>query len=377
MRGTVMKLRYMYGILLWHFISVAAQQSNEITKIYYHKGTVTDHVVCYFSQDPICNQLPQKPTEKKSSQAIFFLPRTSIASIEAKDMLKKLHQTKSNHYTISFQEVKTPIKGIKITLNYDPETIFYEYQSFNAITGNKGMVFSLHNKNVLSKIKLTTDPLLQYAMNLQKNKKPKIMLDLGHGGCDEGKVGCLNIQEKEINLQVGKKVAQVLHKNGCDVLLTRADDSFVALDERTTLTNKKKVDLFLSIHANAGSQNACGIETYWLDSSLLKRMGSLSHQHVDQLRAMRNRLSSLFAQAVHSEVIAAAQKVYKVNDRTVKTSVAQVLLGIDMLVPAALIEIGFLSNLQETKLLVDEKYQMILAQAIAKGIINYLKQCRV
>ena len=374
-----MKLRYVYGISVFfmHGISLAVQQTNEITKIYYHAGIITDHIVCYFSHDPICNQLPQKPANKKNTQVTFFLPKTAIVSSEAKEMLKKVQTSKMAHYSIIFNEVKTPIKGIKIVINYDPQFIGYEYQLFNAITGNKGIVFSLHNKNLLNKIKLSTDPIAQYAMNIPKDKKPKIMLDLGHGGLDEGKVGCLNIQEKEINLQVGKKVARLLDKNGCEVFLTRSDDSFIALDERTSLANKKKVDLFLSIHANSGSKNASGIETYWLDNSLLKQMGPLPPYTICQLRTMRNTLSSLFAQSVHNEVIAAAQKVYKVNDRTVKTSVAQVLLGIDMLVPAALIEIGFLSNLQETKLLIDEKYQMILAQAIVQGIINYLKQCLV
>lgn len=92
---------------------------------------------------------------------------------------------------------------------------------------------------------------------------------------------------------------------------------------------------------------------------------------------MRDSLSCLFAETVHNSAISAAKKVYDVVDRKVKTSVAQVLLGTDMMMPSALIEIGFLSNQNETKLLMDNKYQLIIAQGIAEGIMDYFKKCTV
>jgi N-acetylmuramoyl-L-alanine amidase len=178
-------------------------------------------------------------------------------------------------------------------------------------------------------------------------------------------------------LQIENSASQEVVKNaGYEVFLTRDNDSFVALDERTTQANKKKVDLFLSIHANAGSPHASGIETYWLDSKLLKNCNSIRNDTVQKLVVMKDTLSSLCAQCVHNAAIDAAKKIYNVNDRKVKTSVAQVLLGTDVMIPAALIEIGFLSNQKETKLLMDKAYQSTIAQGIANGIITYFSKCK-
>lgn len=359
----------------------ASSNINYLTKVYHHKGNVSDSVVCYFTQEPICNKLPAKPHDPNDSKQKevmnFFVPMATLQGAEARTMVKKVNGAKKNGYQISLQEATTPIKGMKITIEYDPVKTVCDYQTFNAITGDKGLVFSFHNKEVLTKLKISTDPLMQYALNLHDHaQKPRIMLDLGHGGSDEGKVGWFQVQEKVINFQVGSKVALFLKNAGYEVFLTRDNDSFVALDERTTQANKKKVDLFLSIHANAGSPHASGIETYWLDSKLLKNCNSIRNDTVQKLVVMKDTLSSLCAQCVHNAAIDAAKKIYNVNDRKVKTSVAQVLLGTDVMIPAALIEIGFLSNQKETKLLMDKAYQSTIAQGIANGIITYFSKCK-
>lgn len=370
------KYIYVSILAIMNLSLVSAQQINHLTKLFLHQGTISDKVVCYFTKDPIFNKLPQKTngTEKKKTLETMnlFLPMTMLESQDAKGMLKKIQGTHKNNYSIEFNEVTKPIKGIKITITYNPEKIIYEYQLFDAITGNKGLVFTFHNKDVLSTLQQTTGQVLKYAHNSQ-NVKPKIMLDIGHGGSDEGKVGCFNVKEKVINFQVGTKVATFLKKNGCEVFLTRQGDYFVALDDRTTISNKKKVDLFLSIHANSGSKNASGIETYWLDSALLKKQQE-GDAVIKKLSANRDILSSSLAQNVHNAALVAAKKIYDVVDRKVKKSVTQVLLGTEVTIPAALIEIGFLSHEQETKYLMDKKYQMIIAQGIAEGIINYLKE---
>lgn len=85
-------------------------------------------------------------------------------------------------------------------------------------------------------------------------------------------------------------------------------------------------------------------------------------------------MSALLAESVHEATVAAARKKYNVCDRKVKKSVSQVLLGTELTIPAALIEIGFLSHEQETKHLMDQAYQMLIAQGIAHGIVTYLKK---
>lgn len=351
----------------------AKDELNHITKMYHHQGNLTDNISCYFTKDPVCNKLPQKnldKTNKSYESLMLFFPMTIVQDQEVKQLVKKLHEAPKNGYSITFQEVTKPIKGIKVVIGYDSQKIIFDYQMYNAITGNKGIVFSFHNKQLLTKLKVSTDPLLQYAWN--GTEKPKIMLDIGHGGSDQGKVGCFNVEEKNINFQVGSRIATLLKQSGCEVYLTRYGDYFVALDNRTADANKKKVDLFLSIHANAGASNAVGIETYCLDSALFK--GYLKHDEcLQKILARRDFLNYSFAQSVHAAALEAAKKVYKVTDRKVKRTVSQVLLGTDLMIPSALIEIGFLSNHDETKLLMNKNYQAILAQGIAKGVLHYLK----
>lgn len=348
--------------------------TNELTKVYHHYSSLGDKVVCYFSQEPICNRLPVKATQndQEKTSLVLFMPGTT-ESVEAKTMIKKIQAAKRPYYSCAFQEVTKPIQGIKLTITYNPKKIVCNYETFDAITANKGIVFSFHNKEVLQELSSKTGQLLQYASN-DATRKPRILLDYGHGGSDEGKVGCFNIKEKHINLLVGKKVAHLLTQRNCEVFVTRTNDCFVALDERTRYANEKKVDLFLSIHANAAQSNTIkGVETYWMNSALLKEGMTAADANVKnvivEIRRKKDTLSHLLATSVHNHVLQNAQKKYHTIDRNVKESIAQVLLAE---APAALIEIGFLSNPEETKLLANDAYQTIIAQGIVSGILAYL-----
>ena len=103
------------------------------------------------------------------------------------------------------------------------------------------------------------------------------MIDCGHGGSDAGTVGCNAVTEKEITLAVGRELAQLLEKNDIRVVLTRSDDSTVALDDRTSYANRINADLFVSLHANnAASNRVQGVETYYFDNALLTQCFSSS-----------------------------------------------------------------------------------------------------
>jgi N-acetylmuramoyl-L-alanine amidase len=238
------------------------------------------------------------------------------------------------------------MKGISLIITYDSKKITCNYESFDAINTHKGLIFSFHNKEILQQLKLKTDGLLQYACN-NPSTKPRIMLDYGHGGSDDGKVGCFNVKEKDINLEVGIRVSRLLSGKGYEVFSTRTKDCFVALDERTKYANQKNVDLFVSIHANAAQKSEIqGIETYWMNYDLFKPGMSLSDStemaKLNALKHSRSTQSQKLAVLIHEHVVTATKKVHNTIDRKVKQSVAQVLLGPEM--PSALIEIGFLSN---------------------------------
>ena len=172
-------------------------------------------------------------------------------------------------------------------------------------------------------------------------------------------------------------MASLLKKKGYEVLLTRKADYFVALDERTSFANTQGADLFVSLHANSCPKpEISGIETYYTSSDLFKSLHAsaldASADYVKKIRSNRDRSSSKLAQCIHGATLSLAGGKNITADRKVKKSVGQVLLGTQM--PAALIEMGFLSNDNETMLLQDSSYQTLLAQGIAAGIDRYYKE---
>ncbi|MGL6107220.1 N-acetylmuramoyl-L-alanine amidase [Romboutsia sp.] len=170
----------------------------------------------------------------------------------------------------------------------------------------------------------------------------KVFIDPGHGGNDSGAVGVDKLLEKNINLSVAKKVKDLLIKQGLEVKLSRESDTTVSLEQRTTAANNWKADCFVSIHCNAYNTAAHGIETFSYTES-----------------------TSNLAKDVHSEVIKTG--AYTVN-RGTKTASFYVLKHTNM--RAALIELAFIDNKEDAKILTTR--QDDLALGVAKGICKYL-----
>ncbi len=231
----------------------------------------------------------------------------------------------------------------------------------------------VYNNELLGKIKDTNKPIIQVACNTP----PKIIIDCGHGGIDKGAVGHNNIIEKNINLQVGLQVAQLLKKKNIEVCLTRDSDTTMLLDERTTFANRQKADLFVSIHANADpKKNSSGIETYCLAHHLFKED---EHEAIPSVlnKQLRDKYakSEKLAQSVHKAMLGEISSHHPVKDRRIKYDVAQVLLGTNM--PAILVEIGYVTHEQESQLLAQAAYQSFIAHGIVQGIDAYLNLHRL
>ena len=214
-------------------------------------------------------------------------------------------------------------------------------------------------------------PIIQVAAN----NTPRVIIDCGHGGSDNGVIGCNNIKEKEVSLQVGLQVAQLLRDNQVMVDLARDTDRTVLLDERTTFANSEGADLFVSIHANASKNKAfSGIETYCLRSSLFypgdRRLISNDMGLATEELCCKYDKSNKLAHCVQRSLISAARNQYQAIDRQVRHSVAQVLLGTTM--PSILVEIGFLTHEKEAALLAQKDYQSQIAWGITCGILAYL-----
>ncbi|CAK7023179.1 N-acetylmuramoyl-L-alanine amidase [Tissierella sp.] len=172
----------------------------------------------------------------------------------------------------------------------------------------------------------------------------KVFLDAGHGGKDPGALGN-SLREKDINLSVALKVGEILKRYNIDVLYSRTTDIFIELSERATMANKANADIFISIHCNADeSVNAKGVETYSYPSSSK---------------------GTTLAKYIQDSIL--QNKVYTL-DRGIKIANFAVLR--QSIMPSALIELGFITNIEDCKILRSKQDE--LALAISKGVLNNL-----
>ena len=225
-----------------------------------------------------------------------------------------------------------------------------------------------------------------------EKKIPLVILDPGHGGKDFGAKGLHGTLEKTLNLKISKKVKRILEdKYKLRVNLTRSDDTFIPLKERGPIANRMKADLFVSIHANAAKRKAAhGIETYYLGRGLSKQaketaarengdlVYSIPDDQTQQILAdliSNNKMndSSRLAGRVQRYLYQKAKKRYrKVKNLGVKEGPFWVLHDTNM--PSILIEVGFVTNAKEEARLKDEIYLNLLAEAVASGISDFLRE---
>jgi len=219
-----------------------------------------------------------------------------------------------------------------------------------------------------------------------------VVIDPGHGGKDPGAVGRkLKAQEKDINLALALKLKQLLEKElGITALLTRSDDRFVSLQDRTRFANERKADLFVSIHVNSSTSSASkGIETYYLstaqtsdaravealENGVVERFegGSAAKSKYDDLDFILSDLSQTeHLESSNSMAVSIQQNLIagsKGFDRGVKQANFYVLRGAFM--PSILIESGFISNPDEERLLTNPEYQDRIARTIFEGLKRF------
>jgi N-acetylmuramoyl-L-alanine amidase len=228
--------------------------------------------------------------------------------------------------------------------------------------------------------------------NDKSGVRHKVVIDAGHGGHDPGAVGKNGLYEKDVVLDIALLTKQVLVKRYPDieVVLTRDRDVFIPLDDRAAIANRVGADLFLSIHANASSnRNARGIETYLLnwtnDAESLRVAARENAISLKKMRQVQNDVAAMLASlereskrdesvklagfVQNAMVSGAAQIDPAVPNLGVKQALFYVLVGAKM--PSALVEVAFVSNQQEEKLLSKPAYRQQIASALAEGINAY------
>ena len=180
-----------------------------------------------------------------------------------------------------------------------------------------------------------------------QNKNNLIVLDAGHGGFDPGAVGPSNVEEKDINLRIVKKLESILKSRGFKVLLTRKSDNFVSLNRRVKIANNEGARVFISIHNNSSNKRTSeGTETF--------------------IAPNKTGDSMFLAENIQKELVSNLGLV----NRGVKKEHLYVIKYTEM--PSVLIEVAFLSNPTEEKLLGDDKFITDAAEAISQGLFNYL-----
>ena len=215
----------------------------------------------------------------------------------------------------------------------------------------------------------------------------KIVLDPGHGGKDPGAIGVGGIAEKDIVLAVAKKLERKLKQEmGVEVVLTRRDDRFIPLEDRTAIANAEGADLFVSLHMNASPNGeAKGLETYYLDNTndegslrLAARENSTSRRNVSDLQFILSDMTqnmkledsiTLAHHLQHSLVDGMSTRLAEVKDLGVKKALFYVLVGARM--PSVLVEMFFITNKTEGRAMSEESYQNAVVDALYDGILKY------
>jgi N-acetylmuramoyl-L-alanine amidase len=216
----------------------------------------------------------------------------------------------------------------------------------------------------------------------------RIVIDPGHGGHDTGTIGPNGLEEKDLVLDVAKRLGKLLDARlGADVIYTRQDDTFIPLETRTAIANQEEADLFVSIHANSSRDpDARGVETYYLNFTsnanaleVAARENAVSDKSIHELQdlvkkiALKEKIeeSREFAanvqQSLHSGL---STKSPGIRDRGVKKAPFIVLIGANM--PSILAEISFVSNPGDEKRLETAEYRQRIAESLYKGISKYV-----
>jgi N-acetylmuramoyl-L-alanine amidase len=239
-----------------------------------------------------------------------------------------------------------------------------------------------------------TEPPREVAPIIPRIKKREpctIVVDAGHGGKDPGAIGPTGLQEKEIALDVATKLKSLLSLQGHQVILTRSTDRFLALKERTDICRREQPDLFVAIHFNANSNRSItGFESYYSDSVLTLdtkdgrgvEPGDLNRRRKETQTVVSGEdtgfFDTLFLQEFHHEgkrLAASLQRalteaIAEEPNRGVRPAPYYVVRYSQA--PAALVELGFLSNGPTEKLLRTPAHRNRLAEALCRGIEQFL-----
>jgi N-acetylmuramoyl-L-alanine amidase len=215
----------------------------------------------------------------------------------------------------------------------------------------------------------------------------KIVIDAGHGGHDVGTVGPNGLYEKDVVLDVAKRLGRLLESRlGAEVIYTRRDDTFIPLETRTAIANRERADLFISIHANSSrDSDARGVETYYLNFTsspealeVAARENAVSEKSIHELQdlvkkiALKEKIeeSREFAGDVQESLYGGLSlNSAGIRNRGIKKAPFIVLIGANM--PSILAEISFVSNPTDERKMETAEHRQRIAESLYRGVSKY------
>ncbi len=283
------------------------------------------------------------------------------------------------------EPVQTPnrgiLKGIRIA-RYDKDTV--------------RVVLELSEVKDYKTFTLDSPPRLVVDIGRDKNpfyrERKIVVIDPGHGGHDPGATGPRGLKEKDVTLDTARRLKRILQERyNLDVYLTRNSDVYIGLDARTAVANKKKADIFVSIHTNASRRRrAGGIETYllnWTNDTEAMRVAARENAiSLEKRKRAKSELGTILAslerETKRDESLKLAHFIqdslfkrlasrYRgIGNLGVKQALFYVLVDAEM--PSVLVEVAFISNPREERLLGNRRFRSTAAEAIASGIYRYI-----
>lgn len=320
----------------------------------------------------------------------------SVSELKNPNNLRKIIDIKAVNRIPSSKIKNDKIKEIRLA-QFDTQTtriVFEDDKDFDLLVESKGnnLIIQLLNIKANSQNTQAKNASPNQAVPKVPAKNKIIVIDPGHGGKDVGAVG-FGLREKDMTLKIALKLGEILKSRGYTVYFTRQKDNFVTLRYRTGLANQKAADLFVSIHinstANKNLKNTLqGLETYFLSPTRSERskeaanlenksdtadMDYFSKQtFLNVLNREKIIASNKLAIDIQKQALASIKSKYQVKDGGVREAPFWVLVG--ALMPAVLVEVGYVSNQSEAKKLSNKDYQTLVAKGIADGIELYFKK---
>lgn len=237
--------------------------------------------------------------------------------------------------------------------------------------------------------------IFQEGVTWDKNKIDLVVIDPGHGGEDDGAVGRhSSLKEKEVVLDIAKRLAEKLEREGFEVILTRKDDTFLPLGERTQIANGAGADLFISIHANASpKRKPRGSETFFLAMAKNDEARAVAALENSAIRFekpesysegnLTSELDLILLDMVQNEYLRESSDLAELIQNQFKGRLRIPSRGIDQAgfhvlnrayMPAVLVEVAFISNREEEKLLRQSKFRERVAEAICRGLVDFKRK---